>query len=202
MLFYQKYTGKGDKHFKPLHSDNEGDEELLEEDRNEFFNIGLSQDVSTSDEMREKLKLAKKRTISMKSTHSLGHIEENSVGPEACMSMAIPFARKTTKTFEVDSDEEAIDFENAPAHMLLPDAIYYPVTLGLFALVVGSACVIKDVESVIKYIGSLGNSILNFLIPGITYYIIMGRNPDENVSKLKRYGALGLALYGGGLAII
>jgi len=102
---------------------------------------------------------------------------------------------------ENTKEESHLD-DNAPAYKLLPNVIYYPATIGLFIFVVGAACVIRDVEQVIKYIGSLGNSILNFVIPGVCYFVISGRHTDENTPKFKRYCALALAIYGGGLALI
>lgn len=121
---------------------------------------------------------------------------------EICISMAIPFSRRTLKTTEVASTVEEHEIQNLPAHALLPNSVYYPVTIILFAGVVGTACIIKDVESVIKYIGSLGNSILNFLIPGICYFIIMRKYERKNTSNLKLFSALGLAIYGGVLALL
>lgn len=56
-------------------------------------------------------------------------------------------------------------------------------------------------EIVIKFVGSLGNAILNFLIPGITYFLIM-RKYEPETSKFKLYAALTLAIYAGVLALI
>lgn len=121
---------------------------------------------------------------------------------EMSIAKAIPFNQSFNKSLEVKSDKVGLDEENAPAHQLLPDSIYYPTTIILFALVVTTACIVNDVESVIKYVGSLGNAVLNFLIPGITYFIIMRKYERQTTSKWKLAGALSLAIYGGVLALI
>eukprot|EP00344_Euplotes_crassus_P003828 CAMPEP_0197010966 /NCGR_PEP_ID=MMETSP1380-20130617/56568_1 /TAXON_ID=5936 /ORGANISM="Euplotes crassus, Strain CT5" /LENGTH=213 /DNA_ID=CAMNT_0042433281 /DNA_START=924 /DNA_END=1565 /DNA_ORIENTATION=- len=121
---------------------------------------------------------------------------------DAKRSLAMSFARKSHGDLPRNGNENELDFENAAAHELLPDSIYYPTTLILFAIVVGSACIIKDVEIVIKFVGSLGNAILNFLIPGITYFLIMRKYEPEKTSNLKLYSALFLAIYSGVLALI
>ena len=119
-------------------------------------------------------------TKSMKGAHLNETLSRHNV--EVSISMAIPFYRRTMKTIEIDELADSHQAENAAAHLLLPNSIYYPVTLALFFMVVGTACIISDVESVIKYIGSLGNSILNFLIPGICYFIIMRKYEREQTS--------------------
>jgi len=121
---------------------------------------------------------------------------------DAKRSLAMSCARKSHGDLPRNGNENELDFENAAAHELLPDSIYYPTTLILFAIVVGSACIIKDVEIVIKFVGSLGNAILNFLIPGITYFLIMRKYEPEKTSNLKLYSALFLAIYSGVLALI
>lgn len=60
---------------------------------------------------------------------------------------------------------------------------YLSITLALYALVIFMSCVIDDVEIVIKFIGSMANSILNFVLPGIYYYIIMGRENKKLVDQ-------------------
>ena len=51
---------------------------------------------------------------------------------EAQMSLAIPFSKRSMRLIEVDETTPNLDFENAAAHELLPDFIYYPVTIILF----------------------------------------------------------------------
>jgi hypothetical protein len=43
----------------------------------------------------------------------------------------------------------------------------------MYAMVVLAGCLIEDVEIVIKFVGSLANSMLNFTLPGIYYFVIM-----------------------------
>jgi len=124
------------------------------------------------------------------------------INTEVAMSMAIPFSRKSAKYSEFVDGGADLDFENAAAHELLPDSIYYPVTLALFFIVVASACAINDVEIVLKFVGSLGNAILNFFIPGLTYFIIMRRYEPETTSNFKLFSALALAIYSGTLALV
>ena len=170
--------------------DEDWDEEPLLENPDFDINQDLKRKRSKSERKSMRQSMSRKRindTVSRKNI-------------ETSISLAIPFYKRSMKSIVVDEDDQQMS--NAPAYTLLPNKIYYPVTIGLFVMVVGSAWVIKDVESVIKYIGSLGNSILNFLIPGVCYFIIMGRYEEEKTSAFKRYCALGLAIYGGTLAII
>ena len=126
------------------------------------------------------------------------------MNPEHYMSMGYPahHHHHHARNSAGDNETPDLDFENAAAHELLPNSIYYPVTIISFALVVGSACFIKDVEIVVKFAGSLGNAILNYLIPGSTYYLIMRKYEREKTPKWKLYSALFLAIYAGVLALI
>ena len=121
---------------------------------------------------------------------------------ESQMSLAIPFSKRSMRFTEVDENTPNLDFENAAAHELLPDSIYYTVTIILFSAVVATACMINDVEIVIKFVGSLGNATLNFFIPGITYFLILRKNKGEKTPAWKLYCALLLAIYSGCLALI
>lgn len=78
---------------------------------------------------------------------------------------------------------------------LLPNWLYYTVTMLTYGGVVLAACTIKDVEIVIKFVGSLSNALLNFTLPGLFYFITMRRfNPGTAWWKLAL--ALGLTIYG------
>ncbi|CAI2364723.1 unnamed protein product [Moneuplotes crassus] len=67
--------------------------------------------------------------------------------------------------------------------------IYYSVTISLYLVIVLSACFIHNVESVIRLVGSIGNSFLNFTFPGLFYFVIMRRHGVNN-----SWWQLGLAL--------
>ena len=138
---------------------------------------------STKDKKRRRSSARNSKLVSLRSMHRVNDTHNFSFSNvDATFSMALPFYKKSMKTIEFEGTEEDHELDNAPAHMLLPNSVYYPVTLILFGAVVGTACIISDVESVIKYIGSLGNSILNFLIPGICYFIIMRKYEREQTS--------------------
>ncbi|CAI2363499.1 unnamed protein product [Moneuplotes crassus] len=117
-------------------------------------------------------------------------------------SLAMSSARKSHGDLPRNGNEDELDFENAAAHELLPDSIYYPTTIIFFVILVGSSCVIEDIEIVVKFVGSLGYAILNFLIPSITYFLIMKKYEPEKTSNLKLYSALFLAIYSGVLVLI
>lgn len=111
------------------------------------------------------------------------------------LSMALPFYKKTLKnTTFVGSTKNGKEVH--AAHDILPNWIYYTVTLGLYAGVVAAACLIEEVEIVIKFIGSLANSTLNFTFPGLFYFIIMTRGNVPRPAWWKLALALGLAIYG------
>ena len=120
---------------------------------------------------------------------------------DANMVKAIGFS---TKVIEVDKDEgESDSDENMDkkdtrkgAEDILPSWMYYSVTLGLYALVVAASCFIREVEPVIKFVGSIANSTLNFTLPGIFYFLIMKRSKAVIVPWWKLTLALLLAIYG------
>ena len=103
-------------------------------------------------------------------------------------SLAIPFYNKSIKTLVVPS----VYKHAQTVHDMIPNWLYFLVTLPAYALVIFWAWVIPDVEIVINFVGSIGNSILNFIIPGIFYFIIM-KNVEK---KWKIYLALVFAIYG------
>lgn len=110
------------------------------------------------------------------------------------ISLAIPFGNKRLKTIEMSKADGTP--EPQAAHDILPNSWYYIVTLLLYAGVLTASCLIEDVEIVIKFIGSLANSMLNFTLPGVFYYIIMTKYEVIVKQRWKLYFALALALYG------
>mmetsp|Transcript_31367 Transcript_31367/g.27712 ORF Transcript_31367/g.27712 Transcript_31367/m.27712 type:complete len:144 (+) Transcript_31367:1073-1504(+) len=83
--------------------------------------------------------------------------------------------------------EESGDIQNPEAEekeeLVLPNWIYYSVTLFLFVGIVAASSFIEDVETVIKFIGSMANAILNFTFPGLFYFIIMRRHNKEKAKS-------------------
>lgn len=183
VLIYQRFQTKED----------------VEDPQPEFIETDNNMDklLTSSRTKAKSLTNRSRRSVKVNDTLSVHSID-------VTISMALPFSRKTIVVEQMDASTVGNHHnnENAAAHLLLPNSIYYPVTLILFFMVVGTACVINDVESVIKYIGSLGNSILNFLIPGICYFIIMRKYEKEKTASWKLWSALGLAIYGGSLALL
>ena len=66
----------------------------------------------------------------------------------------------------------------------------------MYAVVVSTACFVEDVEIVIKFVGSMANSTLNFTLPGLYYFIIMRKSKASVTPKWKLFLSLLLALYG------
>jgi amino acid permease len=111
------------------------------------------------------------------------------------ISTALPFYSKSIKTFTVSFRGKGKK-EAHCAHDFLPGWIYYSVTLGLYGAIITAGCLIKDVEIVIKFIGSLANSTLNFTFPGIFFFVIMTRAKHIQTSKIDLMFAVLLAIYG------
>ena len=111
------------------------------------------------------------------------------------ISTAIPFYSKSIKTFTVSFRGRG-NKEAHCAHDFLPNWIYYSVTLGLYGAIITASCLIKEVEIVIKFIGSLANSTLNFTFPGIFFFVIMTRAKHVKTSKIDLISAVLLAVYG------
>jgi amino acid permease len=110
-------------------------------------------------------------------------------------SMALPFYNKVGKVLTITGALAKSNKDINAAHDILPDWIYYSVTLSLYAAVVTAGCLIQDVEIIIKFIGSLANATLNFTFPGLFYFIIMRKyNQDKAWWKLAL--SLSLAIYG------
>ena len=115
------------------------------------------------------------------------------------MSSAIGFTSNNADDDLVDSDDYEAETKQQKAigaEDILPTWIYYTVTLLLYGFVVFSSCFINDVESVIKFIGSLANSTLNYTLPGIYYFLILKRNKSFETPKWKLCIGLFLAIYG------
>lgn len=114
-----------------------------------------------------------------------------SEGVDRNVSMALPFSKKVKKSLVISGS--ALKSTNSAD--LLPNWIYYTVTLIAYGLVIVAACVITDVEIVIKFIGSAANATLNVTFPGLFYFIIM-RKFKINVPKWELILAFLLFLYG------
>ena len=110
---------------------------------------------------------------------------------------ALPFYKKSFKKSRVSfKGNDKQEKEATTAHDLLPNWIYYTVTLSLYGAVIVASCLIKDVEIVIKFIGSLANATLNFTFPGIFYIVIM-RRQIHIITPWYNYALAGaLAVYG------
>lgn len=107
---------------------------MLDEDQPEENQKGVKREINTSNSQIEALS-----NEGRSKSYAEEEIDEKllkGMTPEANMSLAIPFSRKSQKTAVGEHD---LDFENAAAHELLPDSIYYPTTILLFMVVVGSA---------------------------------------------------------------
>ncbi|CAI2364504.1 unnamed protein product [Moneuplotes crassus] len=90
--------------------------------------------------------------------------------------------------FEEDTNEETVSSK-------LRRFIYYSMTFGLYLAIVLSACLIRNVEFVIRLAGSIGYSFLNFTFPGLFYFVIMRRHGVNN-SWWQLVPALALCIYG------
>uniref|UniRef100_A0A7S3J0W6 Amino acid transporter transmembrane domain-containing protein n=1 Tax=Euplotes harpa TaxID=151035 RepID=A0A7S3J0W6_9SPIT len=117
-----------------------------------------------------------------------------SMGVDKQLSLAIPFYHKLIKTIEIEGEFGAEQPQTA--HDIIPSLWYYIITIGLYTSVVLAACFIEEVEIVIKFIGSLANSLLNFTFPGVFYYVIMKKYGIVKSHNWKMYLALLLAIYG------
>ena len=109
------------------------------------------------------------------------------------MSFKAPTSSMVRKSLILKSNNE--EKEVFVAHDLLPNWIYYTVTMILFGGVILAACLIKDVEIIINFIGSMANAILNFALPGLFYFMIM-RKYKVKVAWWKMSLALSLTIYG------
>ncbi|CAI2365580.1 unnamed protein product [Moneuplotes crassus] len=58
--------------------------------------------------------------------------------------------------------------------------IYYSVTIFLFLLTVGLSLLIRDSEIVVQYLGIVGCSLLNYIFPGLFYFVIMRKHRVNN----------------------
>ena len=110
------------------------------------------------------------------------------------ISMALPFQSQAFDKLDVGDD--ANQESRMAAHEILPNYLYYPITIILYVAVVGSACVIKDIDIVIGFVGSLGNSMIGLTWPGTFYFIIMTRYQPSGYNRFQVVAALMLAIYG------
>ena len=119
---------------------------------------------------------------------------------EKNMSSAIGInSNEDNEEVEEDSDDHNVEFKKPKAvgaEDILPIWVYYTTTLFLYSFVVLSSWFITDVESVIKFIGSMANSTLNYTLPGVYYYIILKRNKALDTPKWKLWIGLFFAIYG------
>ena len=54
----------------------------------------------------------------------------------------------------------------------MEDCLYYPITLGIYALCVGLSFVINDLGVVFDIIGAFGFSVVSNVLPCIIYYLL------------------------------
>lgn len=120
VLIYQKYTRRDEPQL--INQDFE-DEPLLEEP--DFPNKKIIVPKRNWKSMGDK---RKKSIQYINDTRSMNSIE-------LTISRAIPYSHKSTR---VMNDDEKFE-KNRAAHLILPNKIYYPVSLGLFIMVVGSS---------------------------------------------------------------
>ncbi|CAI2364663.1 unnamed protein product [Moneuplotes crassus] len=118
-----------------------------------------------------------------------------SEGFERNFSLAIPFS-KLKKTMVITGSALKSNFLND----LLPKWVCHTITILLYAIVVGAACVIQDVATLVKFIGSISNAILNLAFPGIFYFILM-RKHKVRVAKWKLGLSFCLFMYGVAMAL-
>ncbi|CAI2365066.1 unnamed protein product [Moneuplotes crassus] len=116
-------------------------------------------------------------------------------GVDKSVSMALPFSKKEREEVTITGPlaDQEINFETGSD--FLRNLVYYSVTIFFYACLVFAAYIIKDVEVVLSFVGSISFSFLNFTIPGLFYFIIM-RKHQVNNSKLSLSLALLLSLYG------
>lgn len=116
------------------------------------------------------------------------------------LSKAIGKSQKVVENgpdYEInEEDEQGNVGDESGAEDILPNWLYYTITLTLYAIVVGIACVLEDVEAVIKYVGSMANATLNMTLPGLFYIIIMRRSKVNKLPWWKLIPAFILTIYG------
>ena len=113
---------------------------IQEEPEIDGLNMTNSKDLLGTEESKKVINRKNRRFQSMRLFNESSGEERMTIrGTEPCMSMARPFSKRTLRYINEESNKGEFAGGGAAAHTLLPNSIYYPCTIILFALVVGSA---------------------------------------------------------------
>lgn len=118
---------------------------------------------------------------------------DNQISHGVVPYMTSVFSSKV-KSFKQESAIQPM-FKKSVA-FLLPAKVYYPATLILFVMNVACAIFVPDIEVLIGFIGSISNTTLNAVFPGLFFIIVSKKNMRLQASRLDLALASCLAIYG------
>jgi hypothetical protein len=115
-------------------------------------------------------------------------------GKEACAIVIDELLNGSTSAQLQKAKSEA-DFDEPPAYLNMRPALYYGVSLALYALVIFGSNLTDNLGIILDYLAALSISGMQFFVPGLCYIrLAQQANVDDKNLRMLSYGFCGFSI--------